>query len=189
MAVEAFRAALKEARKSMGWDQRSLATALRMSDKTIGHLESSGSPDLPAAQDVLDFMKAYGIDFAPDYLSIDLPAPEQRYFLTLDFRFEPKQEDWVRDIARRMRIVGMSVVRRFNRAKMTASSYDGVELHAPPINRPSLDAVLKEFLADVGLPVDCLVRNRQGLRLTAAQIPEFWNQASKTNSVSGPATP
>lgn len=56
MVVETFGAALKEARKYMGWNQRSLATALRMSDKTIGSLESGGSPDLPAAQDVLDFM-------------------------------------------------------------------------------------------------------------------------------------
>ena len=178
-----FGTALKEARKHMGWDRRSLATALRMSDKPIGYLETGGGPDWPAADDVLDFMKAYGFVFEepgrsnPDEFRIlRTPKLEHRYFLTLDFRYERNPDRRVHAVARRMRVIGMSMVRRLNQARETASSFDGVELHAPPINRTSFDTVLIGFLEDkdFGPSVDCLVRNREGLRLTADIVPQLW---------------
>ena len=170
-----FGTALKEARKGMGWDQRSLGTALRMSDKTIADLETKGHPDLPAAQDALDFMRAYKIEFKNDFSIVSVPAIAQRYFLTLDFRFEPDQDERVRVITRRMQVVGMSVVRRLNQARMTASSFDGVELHAPPINKSSFNAVLTEFIEDFGPSIDCLIRNTRGIRLTKEYVPKLWD--------------
>lgn len=181
--MENFGTVLREARKQMGWDQRSFAAALRMSDKTIAELENTGHPDRPAAQDVLDLMRAYGIEFADDYSAVTrIPALEERYFLTLDFRFDPKQDERVRAITRRMHVVGLSVVRRLNQARNTASSFDGVELHAPPINRSSLDAVLTEFVDEFGPSIDCLVRNTRGLRLTAREIPGLWDDGHGAGS-------
>ena len=171
-----FGARLKEARKAMGWDQRSLAKALRMSDRTIWSLENTGSPDLPAAQDVLDLMKAYEVKFGEDYSFVEPPAPEHRYFLTLDFRFQQNPDKHVNDIARQMRVVGMSVVRRFNKARETASMFDGVELHAPPVNRESLDTVLANFLDELDSPIGCFVRNRFGMQLTPSEIPNYWSE-------------
>ena len=48
-----------------------MATALRMSDKTIVDLESKGSPSWPAAEDVLDFMVVYGVKFAKDFSCVE----------------------------------------------------------------------------------------------------------------------
>ena len=170
-----FGAALEEARKSMGWDRRSLGTALRMSDKTIGHLESEGEPDLPAARAVVNLMREYGIEFTDDFKSVQKrPDLRDRYFLTMDFRFDPDQDERVRDITRRMQVVGMSVVRRFNKARNTSSSFDGVELHVPPVNRRSFEAVLEKFLETHG-PSNCLVRNEKGMRLTREEIPDLWD--------------
>lgn len=173
-----FPEALKEARKEIGWDQRSLATALRMSDKTIGFLESKGSPDLRAARDVLEFMNAYGVEFADDFSSPPkVPQPDERYFLTLDFTFDPDPDQRVDDIARRMRVVGMSVVRLLNKAKLMASRYDGVELHVPPVNRGPFEAVLRDFLLaepNRGLSVNCLVRNERPRKITVEDLPSLW---------------
>ncbi len=171
--MKSFGVVLKEARNLMGWDQRSFATALRMSDKTIANIESRGSPEWPAAQDVLNLMDAYEIKFARDFASSEAPGLKRRYFLTLDFRFDPDQEDRVRIITRRMQVVGMSVVRRLNQARDTMSSFDGAELHVPPINRVSFDTVLSGFVKEYG-PIDCLVRNRHGMRLTEESIPGLW---------------
>ena len=177
IAVKSFPEALKKARKAMGWDQRSLATALRISDKTIGFLERNGSPDLPAAQDVLEFMNAYGVEFADDFSSPPkVPDPDERYFLTLDFRFDRDPDKQVHDIARRMRVVGMSVVRRLDNAKLMASTYDGVELHIPPVNRGPFEAVLADFLAQPNRnsSVNCLVRNQYPKELTVEDLPSLW---------------
>ena len=182
--MEAFRQRLTEARKGMGWDQRSLATALRMSDKTISNLEKEGSPDWPAAQDVIDFMRAYEIEFSENFTSIEnWPDLGRRFFLTLDFRFEANQDEQVHDITRRMRVVGMSLVRRLNQAKMTASSYDGVELHSPPINRRSFDTVLAGFIEarKPHLSVNCIVRHRDDFPLTVKEIEDkkLWERGPR----------
>ena len=174
--MESFGEALKEARKSMGWDQRSLGAALRMSDKTIGQLELSGRPDQPAAQAVLNLMETYGIVFEDDFLSFRrFPEWKQRYFLTLDFRFDEDPERQVQDIARRMRVVGMSVVRRLNKARNTMSTFDGVELHVPEVNLTTFESVLTDFLKESGSPIACLVRNEKGIRLNSKkEIKELW---------------
>ena len=174
--VDSFGEALKEARKNMGWDQRSLGAALRMSDKTIGQLELKGQPDRPAAQAVLIFMEAYGIEFEEDFLSFrKFPQLRQRYFLTLDFRFDADPEKQVQVITRRMRVVGMSVVRRLNKARNTLSNFDGVELHVPEVNLTSFESVLTDFLEEFGSPIDCLVRNEIGIRLNSKEeIKELW---------------
>lgn len=180
--MQTFNTALKKARRDLGWDQRSLATALRMSDKTIAHLESTGNQSSPAAQDVLDLLEAYGVKFAEDFSRFtNFPAPQDRYFLTLDFRYESKQDERVHILTRRMRVVGMSIVRRLNQARATGSSFDGVELHVPPVNRISLDDVLKRFLEEFGPSVDCLVRNAEGFRLTPQNMPTLWDRGLPTS--------
>lgn len=181
--MSTFGTAIRDARKRMGWDQRSLASALRMSDKTIADLETQGRPQWPAALDVLDLMGAYGIEFTEDYSPpCKLPDPEERYFLTLDFRFDQDQDKRVQSISRRMQVVGMSIVRRLNQAKMLACSFDGVELHVPPINKTAFHDVLAEFIETFGTEgqdgrwIDCLVRNEYGTRLTKEKVAtDLWD--------------
>ena len=193
-----FGAAIRAARKRMGWDQRSLASGLRMSDKTIADLEAGGRSHWPAARDVLDFMAAYGIEFEKDGSAMRIrkvPDIQERYFLTLDFQFDREQDKWVQDISRRMRVVGMSVVRRLNRAKMMASSFDAVELHVPPINKSVFHDLLIEFVDKYGtefvdkygtereieLSINCHVRNSEGLRLTKKIVDTtLWSYGIKT---------
>ena len=196
-SMSTFGTAIRDARKRMGWDQRSFASALRMSDKTIADLETRGRPNWPAAHDVLDFMDVYGIEFEKDGSAMrirKMPELQERYFLTLDFQFDREQDKWVQDISRRMRVVGMSVVRRLNRAKIMASSFDAVELHAPPINKLVFRDLLIEFVDKYGtefvdkygaereieLSINCHVRNAEGLRLTKKIVDTtLWNYGIK----------
>jgi transcriptional regulator with XRE-family HTH domain len=166
---------LKEARKDMGWDQRSLGRTLHMSDKTISKLETDCSPNDGAAQELIALYEAYQVRFLEDFTKLITPNIDDRVFLTLDFRFDSDQDERVGTITRMMNVVGFAVVRRINQAKETASVYDSTEIHVPPINQQTLDAVLKQFLGEYGPTIHVLLRNKIPKILNAETLHALWD--------------
>jgi hypothetical protein len=129
---------LAAARAMLQMNVKSVAAAIRISDRTISKLENDADIEDNNAQGLIEFYEDCGLSFQRDQNNeiIGVVASPDLRRITLIFPDQTNPSDRIKEIRHALRQIRGVVSKTYSTDKSTASLDNAIELHIPVAARP-----------------------------------------------------
>ncbi|MDA5558690.1 hypothetical protein [Shimia sp. MMG029] len=140
---------LRSARAYLDMNVKSVASALRMSDKTLTQIEKFGDPDDPKVAELIDFYEDLGLKFVREGKEIRgiLHSDEVRK-LAISAAKGPNPDEDIESLRRAVRIINGLVYNLRRVEKTKANIADTMEVHFPVSARDFVKKIISDWLSE-----------------------------------------
>ena len=143
---------LAAARSLLSMSVKSVAAALRVSDKKITQIEHDADPDDPKVVQLIQLYEDLGLtfDYSPDNIINGVHISPSMNRVTFNFSSSPNPFERILRLEHKMRHIRGVTFTTWLKDKGTASPKDSVDMHIPVEVRDLAAKLLRNWIAEEG---------------------------------------